>query len=88
VVLACEEVLDYRARIWQDQGKRERLAIELLIKSETSDNLAAQLAEQLRRDTGLSFAVTLTGQRAAWSLHTSGEAGKARRWLDEREVAS
>jgi phenylacetate-CoA ligase len=88
VVLGRPEVLDYRARIWQDGGKREQLAIELLTQSETAEDLAVQVAGRLRTDTGLSFAVTVTGERSSWSLQTSGEAGKAKRWVDERAGAS
>jgi phenylacetate-CoA ligase len=88
VLLARPEVLDYRARIWQDSGKREQLAIELLTRVEATRDLATQLASDLRRDTGLSFQVTMTGERSNWSLQTSGEAGKAKRWVDERAGAS
>ena len=87
VLLARPEVLDYRARIWQDSGKREQLAIELLTQVEVRGDLAAQLAGELRRDTGLTFQVSMTGERSGWSLHTSGEAGKAKRWVDERTGA-
>lgn len=87
LVLGRDEVLDYRVRIWQDSSKREQLAIELLTRS-GGDDLAVQVATQLRRDTGLSFVVTVTGQRSGWSLQTGGEAGKASRWVDERAAAS
>jgi phenylacetate-CoA ligase len=84
VVLAHTEILDYRARIWQDGSKRERLALELLAHAGAPGELAGPVAARLREDTGLSFEVTVLHERAAWSQETAGEAAKAKRWVDER----
>jgi len=83
LVLAREEVLDYRARIWQDERGREHLALELLAPG-ASAGLAEPLAARLREDSGLSFEVVVVEAREGWSQQTAGEAGKARRWIDER----
>lgn len=88
VILARADVLDYRARIWQDSSKREQLEIELLSQAEAPEDMAEQLAGQLRHDTGLSFLIRMTGERSSWLLQTSGEAGKARRWVDDRPGAA
>jgi len=88
VVLAQNQILDYRARIWQDASKRERLTLELLARAGASDQLAGPVAGRLREDTGLSFEVTVLDERSAWSQTTAGEAAKAKRWVDERSGSS
>lgn len=87
LVLSRDEVLDYRARIWQDERGRERVGLELLAAAGASDRLAEPLGTRLREASGLSFEIVVVEQREAWSQQTAGEAGKARRWIDERAAA-
>jgi phenylacetate-CoA ligase len=86
VVLSRDEVLDYRARIWQDERGRERLGLELLAAAGAADALVEPLAARLREESGLSFEIAVIDEREAWSQETAGEAGKAKRWVDERAV--
>jgi phenylacetate-CoA ligase len=86
VVLSRDEVLDYRARIWQDERGRERLGLELLTAVGPANTLVEPLAARLREESGLSFEIAVTDEREAWSQETAGEAGKAKRWVDERAV--
>jgi hypothetical protein len=79
-------VLDYRARIWQDERGRERLGLELLTAVGPANTLVEPLAARLREESGLSFEIAVTDEREAWSQETAGEAGKAKRWVDERAV--
>jgi phenylacetate-CoA ligase len=89
LVLACDEVLDYRARIWQDERGRERLALQLLAPAAgAAEELVEPLAAQLHEDSGLSFEVTVVGEREAWSQEIAGEAGKATRWIDDRAAGA
>jgi phenylacetate-CoA ligase len=83
-VLELPDVLDYRVRIWQDDAKRERVRLELLARPGVGDGLDAHVAALLRRETGISFEVASRPDRSDWSQATGGEAGKARRWVDER----
>jgi len=84
LVLSRDEVLDYRARIWQDERGRERLGLELLTPAGVSDQLVEPLRAMLREESGLSFEIAVVERREAWTQQTAGEAGKARRWVDER----
>jgi phenylacetate-CoA ligase len=83
-VLELPDVLDYRVRIWQDDAKRERVRLELLARPGVGEGLDDRVAALLRRETGISFEVAARPDRADWSQATGGEAGKARRWVDER----
>jgi len=83
-VLELPDVLDYRVRIWQDEAKRERVRLELLARPGVGDGLDDRVAALLRRETGIAFEVAARPDRSEWSQATGGEAGKARRWVDER----
>jgi phenylacetate-CoA ligase len=83
-LLELPDVLDYRVRIWQDEAKRERVRLELLARPGVGEDLDDRVAAVLRRETGVAFEVAALPDRAEWSQATGGEAGKARRWVDER----
>jgi phenylacetate-CoA ligase len=86
-LLELPDVLDYRVRIWQDEAKRERVRLELLARPGVGEGLDDRVAAVLRRETGIAFEVAarVGGPNPTdWSQATGGEAGKARRWVDER----
>lgn len=78
------DVLDYRVRIWQDEAKRERVELELLPRTGSGRELREEVSETLQRDTGISFEVVARPDQASWTQATASEAGKVRRWVDER----
>lgn len=84
VLLDDPNVLDYRVRIFQDEGKRERVRLELLARDDHDDGLSRRVAKSLREGAGVSFEVIVHRDRETWSQQTLGETPKARRWVDER----
>ncbi|MQA74462.1 MAG: AMP-binding protein [Solirubrobacterales bacterium] len=83
-LLEDREVLDYRVRIYQDGGKRERVRLEVLARPGHGDELAERVSRTLQGETGISFEVVANHDRERWSQATAGEAAKASRWVDER----
>ncbi len=83
-LLEFADVLDYRARIWQDGERRERVRVEVLARHADPHELAGRLGSRLRESTGLSFEIGVVDESTAWRQETTGEAAKATRWVDER----
>jgi phenylacetate-CoA ligase len=86
-VLDIRGVLDYRARVLADERRRERVELDVLAHVPEPDALRDQIASSLHEGTGVSFEVTVIGDAATWSQESSGEAGKVKRWLDQRAQA-
>jgi phenylacetate-CoA ligase len=86
-LLEFTDVLDYRARIWQDDERRERVRVEVLAHPCDRDDLAGRLGLRLRDRTGLSFEVGVVEEPGSWTQETVGEAAKVTRWVDERAGA-
>jgi phenylacetate-CoA ligase len=85
-IFAMGAVRDYRVRVALDGQGRETLRLDLLTRSDGTapGNLAERLASRLREETGLGFEVTVSEDPSKWLHETTGEAAKARRWVDER----
>jgi phenylacetate-CoA ligase len=83
-VLDLDGVLDYRARVWTDDRSRERLRLDVFARVRSPDELTEQISAALRKNTGVSFDVTVIGDPGAWSQEGYGEAGKVKRWVDQR----
>jgi phenylacetate-CoA ligase len=81
-----EAVRDYKARIFQDDGGREVVELSVLTRSSSGapERLAGRIGEDLRDATGLSVGVRIVDDPVEWTQQTTGEAGKTRRWSDER----
>lgn len=79
-------VRDYRARIVLDERGREAILLDLLAQPEAARpaDLAERVASRLREEAGLGFEVTVSEDPSKWLHATTGEAAKARRWVDER----
>jgi hypothetical protein len=77
-----ERAGDYRVRIALDGQGRETLFLDLLTQPGAAG--PERLGERLREETGLGFEVTVSEDSSKWWLETTGEAAKARRWVDER----
>ena len=79
-------IRDYRVRIALDGLGRETMLLELLTRPDATapERLAERLAARLRDETGLAFDVTVSENPSKWLHETTGEAAKARRWVDER----
>ena len=73
-----ERAGDYRVRIALDGQGRETLFLDLLTQPRAAG------PERLGEETGLGFEVTVSEDSSKWWLETTGEAAKARRWVDER----
>ncbi len=87
VIFGFDEVEDYRVRIRLDDDRRERVKLEVRTSVAPPD-LAVRIEDSLRRRTGLKFEVVVRASGADWEQSTSGEAGKVKRWIDERSGAS
>jgi phenylacetate-CoA ligase len=85
VLFEFKNVEDYRARLGYDSVRRELATIEVLAPG-AGDSLDASIAGRLRETTGLHFAVSIMRAPAQWRQEMSGEAGKTRRWVDERQL--
>jgi len=85
-VFGFPEVRDYKARIFQDEARREVVELAVLAGSPPgpAEGLVTRLGAALREATGVSFAVRVVEDAVEWNQTTAGEAGKARRWVDER----
>lgn len=86
VLFGIGSIRDYRVRIVLDERGRETMRMDLLAQSssDADGDLAQRLCDRLRSATGLGFDVTVTDDLSRWQHETSGEAAKARRWVDER----
>lgn len=85
VLFETAAVRDYRARIFQDEDRREVIHVQVLARA-PEKGLADRLDEFLREATGLSFDIEIVDDPAQWGQHTVGEAEKAQRWVDERRL--
>jgi phenylacetate-CoA ligase len=85
-IFAMGAVRDYRVRVTLDGQGRETLLLDLLMRPDGTapENLAERLAARLRGETGLGFEVAVSEDPSKWRHETTGEAAKARRWVDER----
>jgi phenylacetate-CoA ligase len=77
---------DYRVRIVLDAQGRETMQMDVLLQPQATklEAVAMDLSDRLREGTGLGFSVTATADASEWLHHTTGEAAKPRRWVDER----
>ncbi len=78
-------VQDYRARLGHDDARHEVVRIEVLAP-DGDESLASRIGTILRDTTGIRFEVAVTRRSSEWSHETTGEAAKARRWVDERTL--
>ncbi len=80
------DIRDYRVRIIVDDQGRETVQLDLLRQpgAPAAGRLVERLVERLRNETGLGFNVTVNEDPSKWLHETTGEAAKARRWVDER----
>lgn len=85
VIFGFGQVADYRVRIRLDGERRERISLEVRA-SVATDELARGLEAALQRHTGVRFEVLVKDPRVDWEQSTSGEAGKVKRWIDERRI--
>jgi phenylacetate-CoA ligase len=81
-LFALGAIRDYRVRIALDGQGRETMFLDLLTQPGTPT--PEGLAERLREETGLGFELAVSEDASKWLLETTGEAAKARRWVDER----
>lgn len=78
-------IRDYRVRLVADAGREAMLLDVLAQPGATPDDVVGErVAARLRDETGLGFDVTVTADASKWLHETTGEAAKARRWVDER----
>jgi phenylacetate-CoA ligase len=86
ILFSAGDIRDYRVRIMLDGQGRETMRLDLLRQPDATaaERFAERLAECLRRETGLGFDVTVNEDPSKWLHETTGEAAKARRWVDER----
>ena len=85
VIFSLGFIRDYRVRI-HAEGGRETMQLDLLKEpgADAPKDLADQLGEKLRQQTGLGFHVVVVEDSAGWLHQTTGEIAKPRRWVDER----
>ena len=86
VIVGFDEVVDYRARISMDGERRERILLDVRARR-AAPGLAERIEASLRKRTGVGFDVTVAGPDAGWEHVTKGEAGKVKRWSDERDLS-
>lgn len=85
-LFAVGRVRDYRVRVLLDRQGREVIRLDVLAGEGEAGTapLAERVGGALREATGLAFEVSVVGDESVWFQETSGEAAKARRWVDAR----
>lgn len=89
VIDAYDEVAEYRATVYLDEGSRERLRLEVEFKRAAANHtrleVLQELTHKLRASTGLNFDVSeWDGSGPLTSEVFAGHSGKVRRWRDLR----
>jgi phenylacetate-CoA ligase len=85
-LFAVGRLRDYRVRVLLDAQGREVIRLDVLARPGEAGaaGLAERVGGALRDATGLAFEVDVVADEAVWFQETSGEAAKARRWVDAR----